>query len=480
MKKKLLIFDATSVLAENYYSSLTKEVEFIEKEKSSGVTVEGYEVKKAYSTLLNNKGMYINAIQGFFKEFFDAIDKTQPTHVITVWGAERVNNSRRNVLSSYKNDGQTKSAALLNQQETVIKMLKSMGFMTITSKNNEALDLAATIATTLENKFDNVEIFARNRLSLQLTDIATVWFKTPRYNQISNIYNLNTLDYPAGTIKYTKDLLLVDKGLKPNQIPDYAALVGNSYFGVTGAKEVGIKTATPLVQEFGSIENIYNLIDECKNHEELIELGISLKDMLMLPINPIEYLIKSRDDVFASKEVSIYKRDVFSKQHKDKLEMMYNQGFMNIPTDKKDIVKNLRELGISAFIGRFTGKACEIISEMSYSSLIVNYNPYIFSPSSVFYIGSSDLSLVPSDKNVDGEDIPLVFMCDNMVKAFSEKQLIADVSNTLFYSKDKMDERASKKEEYRKSNKKKIIEIDINSFRKDEEEEIIEMTSTLL
>ena len=342
MKKKLLIFDATSVLAENYYSSLTKEVEFIEKEKSSGVTVEGYEVKKSYSTLLNNKGMYINAIQGFFKEFFDAIDKTQPTHVITVWGAERVNNSRRNVLSSYKNDGQTKSAALLNQQETVIKMLKSMGFMTITSKNNEALDLAATIATTLENKFDNIEIFARNRLSLQLTDIATVWFKTPRYNQISNIYNLNTLDYPAGTIKYTKDLLLVDKGLKPNQIPDYAALVGNSYFGVTGAKEVGIKTATPLVQEFGSIENIYNLIDECKNHEELIELGISLKDMLMLPINPIEYLIKSRDDVFASKEVSIYKRDVFSKQHKDKLEMMYNQGFMNIPTDKKYSKKSKR------------------------------------------------------------------------------------------------------------------------------------------
>lgn len=458
MNSKLLIFDGTSVLAEFYYKTLTLEVEELHSLKESGKSISKEEEDKAYSTLLQAKeGIYINAVQGFFKQLFETIDKLKPSHLIVTWGAERENNFRREIFPGYKDDGKVKDRALIKQEKLTKLMLSNIGIHQVQGFEYESLDLAGTIAEKFKNQMD-VEIFARNMQSLQFTDIATVWFKTPNYEDIIRRYNLDSDNYPKGTVKFDSKFLFEYKNLQPHQIPDFRALVGSSFSKIPGIKSIGQVTTTALLEEYGSLENIYDDIDSCTTREELIEFGKDLTDCLMLPFNPIEFLVKGRDEAFLGKELATYKRDISIDEINNLNEIILSVDKI----DKTKILKELKNINLCPIKANITSKLSSTISRMGFSVLIMTYNPYIFSSKSVMFINNAKSleDFIPTEIESENGLVLIIKIHDNIIANFRDK-IKVDISNSSFYSIAEVNNRIKERE--RIQNERCITEI-TNAF----------------
>ena len=437
--KSLLIFDGTSILAESYYKTLTLEVEQMKSLKESDKSITNEEEDLAFSTLLQSKkGVYINGVQGFFNGLFDAIDKIQPSHVIVTWGCERENNFRRKIFPGYKEDGKVKDKVLIEQEKMVKLMLKNMGIKQVDALEYESLDLAGTIAENFKSSMD-IHIYARNVQSLQFTDIATVWFKIPNYRNVIEQYNLNDTLFPRGTVKFDREFLYTYKGLEPYQIPDYRALIGNSFSKVPGIKSVGQVTTSKLLEEYDSIENLYVDIDACKDKLELIEFGKELTSCLMLPINPIEFLAKGREDAFIGKELATYVRDI----NLDYINEL-NDDILSVDNIKKDeIIRELKNINLAPIKCKITTKLMALIEELNLTSLIIRYHPFIFSPKSDMYIdGACTLEddIPVCLKNESGHEKLIIKVEDESICEFEDKLKI-DVSNCEYYSQEEVNKR---------------------------------------
>lgn len=462
MEKKLLILDGTSLLAEAYYNTLTKEVELIQSLKESGKKVSQKEEEEAFATLLQSKkGTYINGVQGFFRILFDALDKRNPSHLTIAWGAQRENNFRRKIFPGYKDDGKIKDKALLAQEKMVKSMLFNMGIHQLESFEYEALDIAGSLAEKFKNEVE-IEILARNTMSLQFTDIATVWFKTPNFKDIIRKHNLDDYDYPKGSVRFDKEFLLTYKKLKPEQLPDYRALIGNSYSRIPGVKSVGEVTTSALLEEYGSIEALYSDIDACTTQSEIVDFGKDLTKYLTLPFNPIPLLIKGRDEAFLGKKLAIYKRDSLGKGVNNSEEIKIDN-FNADKINRVEIVKELKNIGLSPIKGNITKKISEIIEEVNFSSLIASYHPFIFSPTSPTFIGEfSSLDSIPAEITTENEIRRIIKFTDEAIIQFGDKIKI-DTDSTSYYSNDAIQERLKEKEEAEKERQIAIITNAVNS-----------------
>lgn len=456
MKKKLLILDGTSLLAEAYYKTLTKEVEQITSLKESGKVISKKEEDEAFATLLQSKkGTYINGVQGFFKTLFDALDKRKPSHVAIVWGAQRENNFRRKIFPGYKDDGKVKDRALLEQEKMVKKMLHNMRIYQLESLEYEALDLAGSLAEKFKNEAD-IEILARNTMSLQFTDIATVWFKTPNHEDIIRKHNLDRYDYPNGAVKFDRDFLLTYKKLTPEQMPDYRALIGNSFSKIPGVKSVGEVTTSALLEEYGSIEAIYSDIDACTTQAEIVDFGKSLMKYLTLPFNPIPFLVKGKEEALLGKDLATYRRDVLGKELKDSDKLSVND-LDNNKINRVEIVKELKSIGLSPIRGNITKNIAEVIEDVGFSSLISTYNPLVFSPNSSVFVGNSYfLDSIPVEIEQEGEMVTLIHLTDEAIVKFGDKIKI-NTANTNYYSDKAVRERLEEQEKAQSERQVAII-----------------------
>ena len=462
MEKKLLILDGTSLLAEAYYNTLTKEVELMQSLKESGKKVSQKEEDEAFATLLQSKkGTYINGVQGFFRVLFDALDKRNPSHLTVTWGAQRENNFRRKIFPGYKDDGKIKDKALLAQEKMVKSMLFNMGIHQLESFEYEALDIAGSLAEKFKNEAE-IEVLARNTMSLLFTDIATVWFKTPNFKDIIRKHNLDDYDYPKGSVRFDKEFLLTYKKLKPEQLPDYRALIGNSYSRIPGVKSVGEVTTSALLEEYGSIEALYSDIDACTTQSEIVDFGKDLTKYLTLPFNPIPLLIKGRDEAFLGKKLAIYKRDSLGKGLDNSEEIKID----NLNADKINrvgIIKELKNVGLSPIKGNITKRISEIIEDVNFSSLIASYHPFIFSPTSSTFVGEfSSLDSIPAEITTEDKVVRTMIFTDEAIIQFGDKIKI-DADSTSYYSNDAIQERLKEKEEAEKERQIAIITNAVNS-----------------
>lgn len=80
-------------------------------------------------------------------------------------------------------------------------------------------------------------------------------------------------------------------GVRPDQIPDYLGLMGDSSDNIPGVPGIGPKTATKLLQRFGSMEGIYEHLDELKGKQ-------------------LENLRNNKDAAFLSRDIAVIKRDL--------------------------------------------------------------------------------------------------------------------------------------------------------------------------
>lgn len=294
-KNNIVIIDGTSILVDAYYNSLTDE---LLRCKTST------EREQFFDKLEKNRnGKYIGAVRGLFSVILDAVDKMNPTHLAIVWGTSRKSNIRKKIYSGYKSDDNHMDQPLREQFKTS-QILLSPLIKQFTSNKYEAIDLAGTIAKKFAS-MGKVSIIARNNNYLQLADMADVYIKTSKADELIDKYGLDRDKIPTGFFKYDSDTVKYIKDLEPKQILGFNALVGSPSSGVPGVKGIGAGTALPLIKKYTTIDSIYEAIDNVDN----TELSKQWKELKIRA--SINKLIADKDNALISRDLLTINKDVY-------------------------------------------------------------------------------------------------------------------------------------------------------------------------
>ncbi|SMS14529.1 DNA polymerase I [Levilactobacillus zymae] len=224
----------------------------------------------------NGEGLHTNAIYGFNTMLETMLDNVKPTHVLVAFDAGKVT-FRTKMYDNYKG-GRAKTAPELSEQFPYLKeLLTARGIKTYELPNYEADDIIGTTAKRAAAAGFTTTIVTGDRDLTQLADErTTVAISKKGVSEIEHY-----------TPAYVKEKL----GVTPEQIIDIKGLRGDTsdnYPGVTG---VGPKRAVDLIDKYGSVEGVYDHIDE-----------ITAKKLK-------EHLIEDHDNAVLSKKLATINRD---------------------------------------------------------------------------------------------------------------------------------------------------------------------------
>lgn len=185
-------------------------------------------------------GVPTNAIYGFLRYMWDAIDKFQPTHVACCWdmGSKTF---RTEQFASYKGNRPEAPDDLVPQFSLVRDVTECLGIPNLGVVGYEADDCIGTLARRFGDSM-NVMILSGDHDLLQLVNDSTsvIIMKKGHGNYMH----------------YTPETLYAEKGLSPRQVIDVKGLMGDTSDNYPGVRGIGEKTAVKLIQEYESVEGI--------------------------------------------------------------------------------------------------------------------------------------------------------------------------------------------------------------------------------
>ena len=187
------------------------------------------------------RGEITNAIYGFARNIMDIL-KTSPTYVAVVF--DRGLSGRDKLYPKYKGNRPKGGNTLAIQIDRIKELLKAFHIPVIERKGIEGDDVIGSIARKIVRNGTRVRIVTCDHDLIQLVD-----------QDIS-------VELPTGV--YTLDKARKDYGLEPRQIPDLKGLMGDKTDNIPGVKGIGLKIATRLLQEYGTLENLYDHLDRLK------------------------------------------------------------------------------------------------------------------------------------------------------------------------------------------------------------------------
>ncbi|ACX67322.1 5'-3' exonuclease H3TH domain-containing protein [Paenibacillus sp. FSL H8-0457] len=190
-------------------------------------------------------GVPTNAIYGFLRYMWDAIDKFQPTHVACCWdmGSKTF---RTEQFASYKGNRPEAPDDLVPQFSLVRDVTECLGIPNLGVVGYEADDCIGTLARRFGDSM-NVMILSGDHDLLQLVNDSTsvIIMKKGHGNYMH----------------YTPETLYAEKGLSPRQVIDVKGLMGDTSDNYPGVRGIGEKTAVKLIQEYESVEGILANLD---------------------------------------------------------------------------------------------------------------------------------------------------------------------------------------------------------------------------
>lgn len=252
-QKKLLLIDGNSVAFRAFYA-----------------------LYRQLDRFTSPDGLHTNAIFTF-KNMLDAIMKqTKPTNVLVAFDAGKVT-FRTKMYQDYKGGRQKTPSELSEQLPVIRELLKDLGIKSYELKNYEADDIIGTLSKMGEDAGYTVDVVTGDRDLTQLaSDKTTV---------------LITKNGVGDTEAYRPEHMKEVNGVTPTEFIDMKALMGDNSDNYPGVTKVGPKTASRLIQKYGSVEKLYEHVDEMKKSK--------LK----------ENLINDKDKAFLAKKLATIDRD---------------------------------------------------------------------------------------------------------------------------------------------------------------------------
>ena len=296
--KNFWVIDGSSLIHREYFSSLPEEMKYAK-------TPEEKEAEEW--RLMQMDGKYINALNGFFTTLEAIIEFQHADYIAVCFDKNRDSTFRRQIYPEYKAQRQPSPVPLKQQMQEACEICERMGIPTFYSDEFEADDYAGSIAKKFASENVKVHLLTTDRDYLQLLSDNIVCHMM--------VTNRNKMDYlidkygekkgPLGTYEYDKDICIAELGVLPEQITDWKGISGDPSDNIPGIKGVSDKSAVPLLNEYGSLEGIY---DYLKNHsddeakERWKQLGIS---------RPPVALMRSGEEISRfCKELAVIKTDL--------------------------------------------------------------------------------------------------------------------------------------------------------------------------
>lgn len=203
----------------------------------------------ALPPLTTKTGEQTGAIYGFLLILFKAIKDLNANYIVACFDT-KAPTFRHEKFEEYKAQRPKTPNEIILQLPKTKEILEKLGIPVFAKEGVEADDLIATITVLAQKQSDNLEIYI---LSGDLDNLQLV-------DDVTKVYTLGK--GIKDTVIYNRDRVLERFGVKPNQMIDFKALAGDSADNIPGVPGIGKKTAAELIQQFGSLKELYGEIGQ--------------------------------------------------------------------------------------------------------------------------------------------------------------------------------------------------------------------------
>ncbi len=230
----LYIIDASSLLFRSYY---------------------------AQPDLKNSKNIPTGALYGFTKMLINFLMDEKMSHIVVVFDSGK-KNFRHELYLEYKSNRSSTPPDLIDQLRRARELVEALNVQFLDIIHYEADDVIATLCKKYQDTYSCL-IISSDKDLMQLVNDKVKMFDSMK--------------------KVTYDAKMVFNKLEvmPNQVVDYLSLIGDASDHIPGVKSIGPKTAVTLLNEFTTLENIYNNLNKISK-PRTIQLLIEGKEMAFL------------------------------------------------------------------------------------------------------------------------------------------------------------------------------------------------------
>ena len=251
----------------------------------------------ALPQLRSQNGFPTGLLTGFIN-FISSISKEHSTDYLLFALDSKTKVVRKEIDENYKANRPPPPEDLKKQLPVAIEWIKKMGFKQLEIEGYEADDVIASV-TKLSKKMDlRVRIVSHDKDLYQLIDDSMV-----------------TLFDPMKKIDIDEQKAYEKFGVKPHLVRDWLAIVGDASDNIPGVKGIGAKGASKLLNEFGSLEAIYENIDKIGNERTK------------------KLLIEGKESAFLSKRLATLYDDLIDSCDLDECKLPQNNPILNIAED---------------------------------------------------------------------------------------------------------------------------------------------------
>jgi DNA polymerase-1 len=198
---------------------------------------------------VSKTGEMVSAVYGFALMLLKVINELKPTHYAIAFD-KAAPTFRHQLFDQYKAQRPKTPEELLGQLGRVRQLVEAFHIPIFELEGYEADDVLGTLSQQASNQNTDTIIVTGDADTMQLVS-----------PQVKVLYPRPRGSF-SDTILYDEAAVSQKYGVKPEQIADFKGLVGDPSDNIPGVRGIGEKTAVKLIQQFGSVEQIYAHIDE--------------------------------------------------------------------------------------------------------------------------------------------------------------------------------------------------------------------------
>ena len=199
-------------------------------------------------SLTSPSGELTNAVFGFTSMLLNVLREQAPEYVVVAFDVGKT--FRHEMYDAYKGHRERMPDELRDQVERIKEVVNTLNIPVFTAEGYEADDVLATLARQAAGQGVHSLIVTGDRDILQVVD--------------EHIRVLTSGRQFSDTIIYDPAAVEAKYGLRPDQLVDLKALVGDKSDNIPGVRGIGEKGATDLLQKYGTLDAVYEHLDEVK------------------------------------------------------------------------------------------------------------------------------------------------------------------------------------------------------------------------
>jgi len=203
-------------------------------------------------SITTRDGFPTNAIYGLSQMLLKIVTEYRPASVVVAWDA-REKTFRHEEFEEYKAQRPHMPEPLSQQWSRFPELMRAFGIVNLVKPGFEADDILGTLAEEAKRQGVGSIVVTGDRDAMQVVD--------------DDIWVMSTGRGITDVKIYTPAAVLERFGVTPAAIPDYIGLKGDASDNIPGVPGIGEKTAAALLQQFGSIDALYERLGEVKSEK---------------------------------------------------------------------------------------------------------------------------------------------------------------------------------------------------------------------